>query len=225
MHQPKELKSVVLLGFFGMAGAMLALNFSYGFIGVGIATAVHFVYPVLIILWCVIRGEKKKKSEWAALFAVMCGIVLFVERGGGSNQITGICSALVSGVFYAFYVIYSARSIKDMDYFKAAFYVCVFAGIAMLLYGLVVGRLDFSFGIRGWNIGLLVSALASLCAVPLFQAGVRTAGASRAGVLSTVEPITGMLFGYMLLGEGVSMYKIFGCIMIVMGIFLIEKKK
>lgn len=221
----KELKSVMLLGFFGMAGAMLMLNSSYGLIDVGIATAVHFVYPVLIVLWCVLRGEKKSAAEWAALALVMIGIALFVERGGGKNQTAGIITALLSGGFYAFYVIYSARAVKEMNYFKLAFYVCLFAGIALFVFGMIFGGLGFSFGSRGWVTAILVSALSSLCAIPLFQAGVHTAGASRAGVLSTVEPITGFLCGSALLGESVTVYKLIGSALIVTGVILTEKKK
>lgn len=218
-----ELKSVMLLGFFGMAGGMLTLNYAYSFIDVGIATAIHFVYPVLIILWCIIRGEKKSISEWIALAAVMCGVVLFVEKGGGQTQALGIAASFLSGVFYAYYVIKSARI--SMDYFKLSFYVCAFAGLFMLVFGLCGGGLDFSFGKRGWSTAVLVSALSSLCAVPMFQIGVRCVGASRAGVLSTIEPIMGIIFGALFLGEDITLPKIMGSALVVCGIVLIEKKK
>ncbi len=221
----KELKSVMLLGFFGMAGGMVTLNYAYGHIPVGIATAIHFVYPVLIVLWCVIRGEKKSVAEWAALTAVMVGILLFVEREGGRSQFIGIGAALLSGVFYAFYVIHSAGIAGRMDYFKLAFYVCLFAGAFLLGSGILVGGLDFSFGMRGWIIAVLISVLSSLFAVPLFQLGVRKVGASRAGILSTIEPITGLIFGGMLLGESVTVFKVIGSALIAGGVILIEKRK
>lgn len=219
----KELKSVMLLGFFGMAGGMLTLNFAYSFIDVGIATAIHFVYPVLIVLWCIIHGEKKSVSEWLALAVVMTGVVLFIERGGGQNQLVGIGAAFLSGVFYAYYVIESEKI--SMDYFKLSFYVCAFAGFFMLIFGLGGGSLDFSFGARGWSTAVPVSALSSLCAIPMFQIGVRNVGASGAGVLSTVEPIMGIIFGAVFLGESITFFKIIGSILIVCGIILIEKKK
>lgn len=219
----KELKSVMLLGFFGMAGGMLTLNFAYSFIDVGIATAVHFVYPILIVLWCIVHGEKKNIAEWIALAVVMAGIMFFVEREGGHNQIFGIGAAFLSGVFYAYYVIESAKI--NMNYFKLSFYVCAFAGLFMLIFGIFGGGLDFSFGGRGWSAAALVSVMSSLCAVPMFQIGVRNVGASAAGVLSTIEPIMGIIFGAMFLGESITVSKIIGSVLVVCGIILIEKKK
>lgn len=72
--------------------------------------------------------------------------------------------------------------------------------------------------------GAAVAILVSVVAIPAFQMGVRLAGGTTAALLSTLEPLTSILFGILLLNESVTIYKLIGCCMILTGIILTIKQ-
>ena len=55
----------------------------------------------------------------------------------------------------------------------------------------------------------------------LFQLGIRYTGASTAAILSTLEPITSVILGVLVLGELFTARKIAGCLCILLSVVLI----
>ncbi|MGM9936676.1 MAG: EamA family transporter, partial [Candidatus Ornithomonoglobus sp.] len=85
------------------------------------------------------------------------------------------------------------------------------------------GALSFDISPLSWSVSAVISFLVTLGAMPLFQLGVRYEGASTAGILSTVEPITSVIMGAVFLGENVSASQMMGGAMILLGVLLAEK--
>lgn len=219
-----ELKSIVLLGVFGGAIPILLLYASYNFISTGLATTLHFVYPLMIVIAsALLYHEKMPMPKIAAAVAVTLGIFFFADIETASDTV-GIILALLSGVFYSFYVIYIDRSGLDtMDYMKLTFYVMIIMSLSTLIFGALFGGLSFHLTGKAWSYAAVISLMVTLGAMPLFQAGVRYEGASTAGIMSTFEPITSVVMGAAFLGEIVGIAQIFGICMIVAGIMLVHK--
>lgn len=90
------------------------------------------------------------------------------------------------------------------------------------LFGAVSGQLVLVLPPEAWVLSLMVSFFTSLGALPLFQLGVRYTGASTAAVLSTLEPITSIAVGILVLGEELSVFKWVGCVLILAGVVLVS---
>ena len=58
-------------------------------------------------------------------------------------------------------------------------------------------------------------------AISLFQLGIRYTGAVAAAILSTLEPITSVILGVLVLGELFTTRKIAGCVCILFSVVLI----
>lgn len=220
----KELKSVILLGVFGSAVPILLLYFSYNFISTGLATTLHFIYPLIIVLAsALLYHEKMSKFKMLATVLVTLGIFLFADIETASDNI-GVVLALLSGVFYSFYVIYIDHSGLDaMDYVKLTFYLMLIMSIVSFIFGIAVHGLSFHMTGQAWSFAAIISLIVTLGAMPLFQLGVRYEGASTAGIMSTFEPITSVAMGVAFLGEIVGTAQIFGVAMIMLGIVLAQK--
>ena len=146
------------------------------------------------------------------------GIFMFADINMGGAHI-GIAAALLSGIFYSFFVIYIDRSgLGDMDYIKLTFYMLLIMSAATLSFGVIVHGINFDMSARSWWMALIISALSTLIALPLFQAGVRYEGASTAGIMSAFEPVTSIAAGALFLGEYVGLMQIFGAALIILGI-------
>ena len=221
-----ELKKILLLSVFGNAMTIICLYVAYDLISVGLATVLHYIYPLLIVIFCAMfYHEKMTRNKIVATVLVTVGVLLFMDFNN-RNDILGIICALLSGVFYAFNVIYLDKSGLDrMDYVKLTFYISLFMSISVLLVTLGSGQFTFAMSGGAWIAVFLISLLISLFALPLFQLGVLYEGASTAGILSTIEPITGVIVGALFLNERLNIFGVIGCILILAGVILIEKGK
>ncbi len=227
---PSEVKKILLTGVVGSALTTILLYSSYTYISVGMATTLHFVYPLVISVACVVLfKEKMTPLKICALVLATAGIFFFADKSSGGSAM-GFILAIASGFFWSFYVIYLDKSgLKNMYYFKLSFYLCSVAGITAGLFGLVSGQLAvLQLTPKAWLYSFIVAVLTSVGAVTLFQLGVLYVGPSTSAILSTFEPITSIVCGVLILGESLSLLKIIGCVLILSGVILItlsESKK
>lgn len=215
---------VALCGVFGAFATTVTLYMSYSYIPVGMATTLHFIYPVLVTAGCVLlfrEGITAKKV--LALFFGAAGTFLFLDKySAGAVSGPGIGLALLSGLFYSVYMIIMDKSgVKNMYFFKLSFYLCVFGAVLSGIYGGVTGQLTLHLTGQAWLFAFLVSLCTSVGAISLFQLGIRYTGASNAAILSTLEPITSVLLGVFILGEQFTAKKAAGCVCILMSVLLI----
>lgn len=221
----KEIKSIIILGVFGGSLAIISLYASYDYISAGLATMLHFIYPLIIVVAsALIYREKITGKRLGAVMLVTLGIFLFVDINTSADKI-GVVLAILSGVFYSFFVVYMEHSgLNKLDYVKLTFYLMIIMSIGTLIFGTVTKSISFSGMDRvGWGFSTLTSFLVTLGAVPLFQAGVRYEGAVAAGIISALEPITTVLLGAIFLGEVMTATQYVGGAMIVLGVVIAEK--
>lgn len=216
-----NLRKIIILGVFGAAAPIILLYMSYSYISVGLASTLHFIYPLITVLAnTFIYHEKLKLHVLGAVVLVTAGILMFADISS-VNDVLGIMLALLSGVFYSFYVIYIDRSgLDSMDYIKLTLYTMLIMSIASLIFGLSIHSISFDMDLRAWAIAGVISVFVSLFAVPLFQAGVKYEGASMAGILSAAEPLVSIISGAAFLGEHIGIAQLAGIFAIFIGLAL-----
>jgi drug/metabolite transporter (DMT)-like permease len=111
-----------------------------------------------------------------------------------------------------------------MDFFVLTFYVSSIMSASLLVFSLLTDSLKLDISPISWSFSVLVSLAGTFGAMPLFQLGVRYEGAETAGILSTLEPITSIVLGALLLGEKVDTSQMFGAALIIFGVIIAQKK-
>lgn len=221
----KELVSITALGIIGGALSTISLYLAYDYTATGLATTLHFIYPLIIVIASAfIYREKIAGSKLAAVMLVTIGIFLFVDLSNTANVI-GVIMAVLSGIFYSFYVIYMDHSgLDDMDYMKLTFYMMLIMSFATIIFGAATHSISLDeMDKTSWLLSAVISFLISIGAIPLFQAGVRYEGAATAGIISALEPVTTIILGAWLLNEAMSVAQYFGGAMMIFGVILTEK--
>ena len=216
----KELIDIILLGVVGGSFSMISLYAAYDYISTGLATTLHFIYPLIIVITsAVVYKEKIKKIKLVTL-----GMFMFVDLNNTADKI-GVILAILSGIFYSFYVVYMYRSkLDEMDYIKLTFYLMIIMSIGTYIFGLTTDSLVFEkMDYKAWILSVAISLIITLGAVPLFQVGVRCEGASTAGIVSAFEPITSIILGAVFLGETMGLVQYIGGGLIIIGVILTEK--
>ena len=124
----RDLPMVVLLAVFYTASSLFLL-YGYEMMGAGVATTIHFTYPVFVtlIMLSVFR-EKTSWVTWLAVVLAIGGVARLSLQGTGLKlSAVGLVIVLLSAVGYASYIVAVNKSrVRDMHSRKLAFYVFVF---------------------------------------------------------------------------------------------------
>lgn len=221
----KQLKQLLILSLFGTTLSTSFLNLSYLFIPTGMATTIHFSYPVLVLLGGVLfTGAKLTKRQ--GICAVLCtaGVLLFYTPGG-EVSLAGIALAFCSGMAFAFYTLYLSKSaLVEMHPFVLGFYVslfCSFSGVAGVL---LTGGFPKTLSGMAIAMAFLVAMGAALAASALFQMGVQHAGPQSTALLSVLEPLTSIVLGVLVFSEPLSLRTAAGALCILAGAVLLMRE-
>ena len=131
--QSRDLPMFILLAVFYTASALF-LFWGYEFMGAGMATTLHFTYPVFVtLLMLVIFGEKASWVTWLAIALAIFGVAkLSLKEDGLAFDPLGMVIVLLSAVGYASYITTVNKSrLKAMNSRKLAFYVFVFTTLIL----------------------------------------------------------------------------------------------
>ena len=212
----KILPSISLMSFLGCSATPILLFSSYQFMASGTATVFHFVYPALVILLQIFFMRKKVQlSSIISVILCVVGISLFYAPGQPLN-FTGSALALGSGLTFAIYVVLLSNFDRThIAGFLFSFYVATISSIILLVICLVTGSLTLPTTLAGWGLCVLFSLAVTTGAVVLFQHSTFLIGGERTSILSTLEPITGVILGVVVFGEPFGLRVLVGTVLVV----------
>lgn len=218
-----RVKNVLLIGI-GASLTTILLYASYSYITVGTATSLHFIYPVLV---CAVNSlffkERLNGMTTAAMLIGTLGIFFFLDFRSSAG-VAGIILALLSGLTYAGYIVALDKSGGEYpSHFQLPFFNCVIMAVISGGYGLFTGTLSLNMTAQAWVFAVLISLLTSVGALPLFQLGVKLTGGATAAILSTIEPITSVVLGIVILNETLGFSKALGCAGIFISVILVMR--
>lgn len=219
-----QAKDVFKVGFFGNTLTIVLLYSSYTYIGVGSATVLHFLYPLfVVIINFLFYHQKLNKKQCLCLFLAMIGIFCFVENT--SSSMIGFILAISSGIFFAYYMVgMDHSSIRELSPYVFNFYLVLLNVIAIFIFALFTHSIH-TMSLLGYGLSLIVAILTSLIGVVLLQKGIYCLGASLTAILSTLEPITSVIVGMLVLGENLTVLKLIGCVLVLLSTFILVKSQ
>ncbi len=218
-----QLIHIIFLAIIGYTGTSYALFLSYNYISVGLATILHFVYPVIVTAFSVILyKEKLHLSKILALILSVIGIYLLVDSGSASLNFKGVWLALISGFFYAYYIVGVAHSeVSKIDTFVLTFYLAFIAALSIFIVGMVNGQLDFNIKPYSFLASGSIALVSTVLALTMFLKGIKIIGPSSAAILSTLEPIVSIILGVIILSEKLSFTIVIGCVLILFSVIIL----
>ena len=219
------LKEGLLLAGVGVAfrASTTLLHYSsFDYIGIGLSTMLHFLFPVFtpVIGWLFFR-EKMKAPKWIALILATGGVAIS-SLTSDTFQITGIILATASGVTYALYFICMERtSLRNMNSFKVAMYMALINGIAIALFDIPFGKINYALPPLAFWYTFIMAVATSIFAAILLQIGIKHLGAGTASIFYTIQPVSSVLAGWLFLNELMNGEKILSCILVLTAVTII----
>lgn len=222
--EKRDLISAILTSIFGSGLTIIILNESYNYVDTGIATSLHFLYPLFVaILCCFFYGEKIKKKQIISLSFALVGIICFMSKGNGS--LFGYFLAIASGLTYAFYLVKMDKSgLVKMNALKLSFYLALFTTIEIFTMNLYMQEVVFKMDALSYGLLLVLALSSSFLATVLLQKGVLLLGSTRASFICLLEPVTSMIVGILWLNEALTFNKGLGGLAIIISLIIFLKK-
>ena len=222
--EKRDLLSAILTSIFGSGLTIIILNESYNYVDTGIATSLHFLYPLFVaILCCFFYGEKIKKKQILSLSFALVGIICFMSKGNGS--LFGYFLAIASGLTYAFYLVKMDKSgLVKMNALKLSFYLALFTTIEIFTMNLFMQEVVFKMDVLSYALLLVLALSSSFLATVLLQKGVLLLGSTRASFICLLEPVTSMIVGILWLNEAFTFNKGLGGLAIIISLIIFLKK-
>ncbi len=117
---------------------------------------------------------------------------------------------------YALYVLILGKSgLGDMSVMSITFWISMPAAALLAAFSAVIGRFDLALPWQAWASFALLGIVATVIALALFQTGVFLCGAVKASLLSTFEPLMGVVIGAAVFGEKLDFRVITGMALIL----------
>lgn len=218
--EKRDFLSAILTSIFGSGLTIIILNESYNYVDTGIATSLHFLYPLFVaILCCFFYGEKIKKKQIISLSFALVGIICFMSKGNGS--LFGYFLAIASGLTYAFYLVKMDKiGLVKMNALKLSFYLALFTTIEIFTMNLFMQDVVFKMDAIAYGLLLVLALSSSFLATVLLQKGVLLLGSTRASFICLLEPVTSMIMGILWLNEALTFNKGLGGLAIIISLII-----
>ena len=213
----RQALQILALAVTGSVLTCLLLFASIRYIDTGIATALNFSYPALVVLLDrLLYRQRADKHQWIALGLCLAGVLMFADPGGAFTW-RGFLLALGSGLAFALYVLYMERSgiMKTMPFLPFTFYFFLFSALLLLPFALVSGELRGGSGVTGWLLLAIFAFVDGLAGTLLQEYGVSAIGGRAASIISAMEPVTCALLGAVFLEERLTLRSGAGICLIV----------
>ncbi|MGL4819541.1 MAG: DMT family transporter, partial [Bacilli bacterium] len=223
----KQLAFLLLVGFFGYTITTLTLFMSYDYLGAGLATALHFVYPAFVCLfgWLLFR-DRMSRTKWLSLALSSVGVYFLIAGEDANIHAFGAFLAVFSGVTYAINVIaLNVNMVQAIPSTVRTFYIAIGAAVGMNLYGLYTGELVWTMNAPLLFSYIGLALVSSIGAIVLLILAMKHIGAATASILGTFEPVVSIVLGVALFAEPLTASLVFGTFLILLTTVLLAREK
>ncbi len=206
-------------------GTGVLLYASYNYISSGLATTLHYSYPVIImVLSAVLFRALIRKAEVISLLLCVAGILLLYTPGGDIRPL-GIFIALMSGFVYAFFCVLFERSrSKALPALVSTFWLSLFSTVQIICAAFAFAQFIPDLPLRAHLAHILLGFVASALAAVFYQRALQLCGSIRTSMLSTLEPVTSIIVGYFVFMEMISLRSAAGILCILGACLLLVLK-
>lgn len=217
-----ETREVLLAGVGGYGVTAFFLMWSYHYMPTGVATAIHFFYPVVVaILMMIFYRERLSLAVRAGIVLAICGVYL-LSWTPGEVRWWGLFFVLVSTVTYGCYITALNRPVlKAMNPDVLTCYVLLFTAVFYVIVALPQGKLEFVARPRFLLDMTQLAILSTIVSARLLVAAVKLIGSVPSSVLGTLEPITAIVVGVVYFGERLTYVNYIGLFIVIAAVLVV----
>lgn len=204
---------------------------AFKYIASGLATALVFLYPVLVAIIMVFLKVIPSWPVWLSIFLTFAGVAIMTQSDSTQTVSPfGVFLSLGSALVYAMFIVIINRSktIRNISNSLLTFYA-LSVGAVVFFIKLMISDAEITTGLEkdmAWLNLVGLAVLPTIVSTATLAVATRNIGATKASVLGVFEPITAILIGASVFGEPITTNIIVGILISIAAVtFMITKTK
>ena len=219
----KDVPLLIVMALFYTASSMFLL-YGYEVMGAGVATTLHFTYPIFTtLLMLVLFREKASWVTWLAIVLAVGGVARLSLQGTSLKlDPWGVFIVLLSAVGYASYIVSVNKSrLKNLHSRKLAFYVFLFTALTFTVKNGVQDSFQPLPDLSSVGLVLLLAVAPTVISNITLLLAVRHIGGTLTSILGAMEPVTAVCIGALVFGELFTLSEAVGIALILAAVVLV----
>lgn len=196
----------------------------------GVAAILLYTAPSFIMILSVFLFKEKITKMKLAVLAVTffgCMLVTGFFEGGNSISLKGFIYGIISGFGYGLYSIFGKYALRKYSSVTVVFYTFLMSATLLTIIGNPVSVITKINNTGSWIFAFAFAACTTAIPYILYTKGLSNIEATKASILSNIEPVVAALIGIFVFSEHVGFLKILGIFLVIGAVCMLniaEKK-
>jgi drug/metabolite transporter (DMT)-like permease len=222
----KPLRPGQAAGFLGMGACYLIMSFVYfhalKLSPISILTLLFYTYPAIVTLLAAVFLRETISRRKGTALALALGGCLLVLRPSELGDWRGAALALSASAMYSGFLLVGTRLTRETDPILATTWILSISALAYVGAALYQGAMAPPRTLAAWGPILGIAVVATAFSDVSFFSGLSLTGASRAAILSTLEPVCTLALSALFLQEAIPPVRFLGGALILVSVLLIH---
>jgi drug/metabolite transporter (DMT)-like permease len=228
----KDIPVLFVLGFTGISVYHLGLNYGEQFVSAGAASLIIATIPIYVVILAVIfLKEHVSLKIGLGIIISLVGVVVISLWGTPEtvieiNYILGALAIVLAAFVGSVYTIVGKKLLQRYNGFSLTAYAFLFGNLGLIVF--VRGSLFeevSSLSIELWAAVVFLACFPTVIAYSLWYIVLQVKSASELSVFLYITPILSTLISTLFFGEKITVYYILGGMLIIGGLYIVNKKK
>ena len=192
------------------------------------ALIVQLEVPFLVILSAILLGEKASLRKWMGIIIAFAGVGLLIGKVEFNNA-WGSVALVVAGAFtWAVGQIY-VRKLKNIDGLTTTAWIAIFATPQLFIMSLIFETNQMEFienaSVSVWWSVLYLGVIMTALGYYFWNTLIRTYAIEKVAPFLLLLPVFSLIGGVLFLGELISIAKISGGLIVILGVAFVSLEK
>jgi len=225
----KDVWTVAVSGLCGIAMYATLQNIAVQWTSASNATLIIASYPVItVLLESIIYKTKLNVLKIVGILIAIAGVVILSYTKAEARlkgELLGSLMLVAAGVVWAFYNFLTKKVVNHYPPITLLFYQTLFGTICLIPLVLFERGQGAAPTLLTFGMLLFLGVFCSVIAFLLYNLGLKALPASSVISMLNLVPIFGVFFSWLLLGETVTLRKVIGGAIVILGVMLSIRQK
>ncbi len=225
IYEKTDMKKLLVYG--ALCGVFLCIASTlqtYGLITTTTAKSgfLTALYIIFVAMFGVFFGKKLSFKMVAGVLVAIIGMYFLCLFGGSVSFVFGDFLTIICAVFFAGQILLIDKFVTEVDGVKLACTQFLISGVINLIIMLLIESPDIK-SIFSCTSALLYSGIMSCGLAYTFQiVGQKYTDPTSASIIMSLESVFAAISGWIILGQGMESYQIFGCVLMFLAIIMVQ---
>lgn len=230
--QKKDIPSIFILGFLGIVIYHLGLNYGEQYISASLASLIIATIPIFVVIFAVaFLKEKITKPIILGVFIALIGVFIISIFGKPTISLefsynSGLTAVLIASLVGAGYTVAGKKMLSRYNPLSLTSYAFLIGSIGLIPF-LSISLIEeiMALSLKGWFVVIFLGIFPTVIAYILWYTALEIKSASKLGVYLYFIPILSTIISLILLNEEITLYFLFGGLLVILGLHIVNRNQ